>query len=212
MGVAQQIGDADGNSHPVQGRVAAIVLAGGTSQRMGTDKLSMRREGRSVVATVIEEARVHVDTVIIVGPTRDEIENVQWATEDPPGGGPLAGLDAGLATLRTCEATPGHFRWVALLAGDAPRGPRAIPDLLIAAAQAPYEGALLVDDIGRDHPLCAVYSVASLTSALDGLHTIGGGSMRSLTEKLLLARTLDRWAASADLDTPADARREGFSA
>ncbi len=212
MGVAQPMDDAMENSHPHHGLLAAIILAGGTSRRMGTDKLSMQREGRSVLQTVVDEARPHVETVIVVGHIRDEIENVTWAMEDPPGGGPLAGLHAALTTLRSSGLASGHGSWVALLAGDAPRGPRAIPDLLMAATRGAHQGALVVDATGRDHPLCAVYDVAAATTALASVRIINGGSMRSLTEELTLARITDQWEASADLDTPADAQREGFSA
>lgn len=212
MGVAQPMDDAMDNSHPHRGLLAAIILAGGTSKRMGTDKLSMRREGRSVLQTVIDEARPHAETVMVVGHIRDEIENVAWTMEDPPGGGPLAGLHAALTTLRSSGFAPGHGSWIALLAGDAPRGPRAIPDLLIAATREAHQGALVVDATGRDHPLCAVYDVAATTTALANARSINGGSMRSLTEDLTMARIADRWDASADLDTPADAQREGFSA
>jgi molybdopterin-guanine dinucleotide biosynthesis protein A len=210
VGVAQRMDDAMENPHPHSGLLAAIILAGGTSQRMGTDKLSMRREGRSVLQTVIDEARLHVETVIVVGHIRDEIENVEWTMENPPGGGPLAGLNAALTTIRSSGCAPGRESWVALLAGDAPRGPRAIPDLLLAAARGPHQGALVVDASGRDHPLCAVYGVSATTTALANARAIDGGSMRSLIERLNMARVTDQWEASADLDTPADAQREGF--
>ncbi len=216
MGVAQQFDDEARFSPPHAHALAAIVLAGGTSTRMGSDKLILQRSGRSVLGTVVDEVRRYAQVVIVVGHIRDEIENVEWARENPPGGGPLAGLDAGLTAVRAHESASQTFPLVALLAGDAPRGPRALPELRACAAQEAFDGALLVDDTGRDHPLCAVYNVEALTRVLrtlGAIHggSIHGGSMRSLTDHLHLTRVTDRWDATADLDTPQDALREGYS-
>lgn len=216
MGVAQQFDDGASflSRHPHAH--AAIVLAGGTSTRMGSDKLALQRSGRSVLRTVIDGIHPYSHVVIVVGQIRDEIENVEWTRESPPGGGPLAGLNAGLTALRARESASCVFPLVALMAGDAPRGPRALSELHTCAAQETFDGALLVDDTGRDHPLCAVYDVTALTRVLHTLgETNGGsihdGSMRSLTEHLHLARVTDQWHATADLDTPMDAKREGYS-
>jgi molybdopterin-guanine dinucleotide biosynthesis protein A len=226
VGVAQQFDGEVSISTPSEPARAAIVLAGGTSTRMGVDKLALQRFGRSVLRTVVDETRRYAQVVIVVGQIRDEIENVDWTVESPPGGGPLAGLAAGLTVLHARETTSLSFPRVALVAGDAPRGPRALPELHTYAEQPGFDGALLVDDTGRDHPLSAVYDVGALTRALRTLGTtdggsvhggsvhggsVHGGSMRSLTDQLNLARVADRWGATADLDTPLDAQREGYS-
>lgn len=91
-------------------RLGALILTGGASRRMGADKASLDWDGRSAVARVAELARaVGADGLLTVGPGDHGLPRV---SEEPPGGGPVAGIVAGAARLRADR--------VLVLAVDAP--------------------------------------------------------------------------------------------
>ncbi|MEJ8649268.1 DUF6457 domain-containing protein [Streptomyces sp. MS1.AVA.3] len=73
-----------------------IVLAGGAARRLGgADKPALSVGGRPLLDRVLAACPDAAITVV-VGPRRQATRAVVHALEDPPGGGPLAALDAGL--------------------------------------------------------------------------------------------------------------------
>ena len=94
-----------------RGDVTVVVLAGGTSRRFGADKLGARLHGSTVLETVVGSLPPGWP-VVVVGPPRDCGRPVTWTREKPAGGGPLAGVAAGVLRVRT--------RLVAVVAGDMP--------------------------------------------------------------------------------------------
>lgn len=133
----------------------AIVLAGGTSRRHGgADKTRFVLGG----ATLLDRVLAVLDgPVVVVGPERPTVRAVLWAREQPPGGGPLAALAAGLGLVREQR--------VLLLAADLPFLTTAALTALEAAAEGSL-GALAVDDEGRPQPLLSCWDVAALRGAL----------------------------------------------
>ncbi len=78
--------------------LGAIVLTGGASSRMGEDKSCLDWNGRSAVdrlAAVIRELGAAV--VVTAGPRP---AGLPFVVEEPPGGGPVAGIVAAIAHLR----------------------------------------------------------------------------------------------------------------
>lgn len=74
----------------------AVVLAGGSARRLGgADKPGVRVGGRALLDRVLAACAGAGVTVVVAEP-RPTARPVRWAREDPPGGGPLAALDAGL--------------------------------------------------------------------------------------------------------------------
>ncbi|MGW3916942.1 DUF6457 domain-containing protein [Streptomyces sp. NPDC005070] len=72
------------------------MLAGGAARRLGgQDKPGVRVGGRTLLDRVLAACADATRTVVVAGP-RPTARPVEWAREDPPGGGPLAALDAGL--------------------------------------------------------------------------------------------------------------------
>lgn len=135
----------------------------------------------------------------MVGGRRPTARPVHWALEDPPGGGPVAALDAGLR-----EATA---ELVLVLSADLPFLDRdTVQALLTAAAAGPGDGALLRDPEGRDQPLVAAYRAEPLrreTALLATEHGhLRGLPLRALTAELdLAAVTAAEPLASFDCDT-----------
>ncbi|MFC4565950.1 molybdenum cofactor guanylyltransferase [Nocardiopsis mangrovi] len=176
--------------------VDAVILAGGAARRMGgADKPGLEVGG----ATLLERVAAAVPPggrTIVVGPERDR-PHAHYVREDPPGGGPVPALRAGLAEV----AAP----WFALLAGDLPFLDGARPAQLRAAARS-GSGAVLVDADGREQWLLGVWDTAAVRAAVAGYT---GASLRGLLGPLDPVRVP---AAAGDpsvidCDTPDDLDR-----
>jgi molybdopterin-guanine dinucleotide biosynthesis protein A len=188
------------SARPVGAAFDAIVLAGGEGVRLGrVDKAAVVVGGRPMLEHVLA-AVAGAREVVVVGPSGLDAYGAPRVQEDPPLGGPVAGLDAGLAHLGTAGDVP-----VLVVACDLPLAGPAVADLLTALADAPLaDGAALVDADGRRQPLLAVYRRAAIAAALDRLRAAGGvngASMRRLLDGLELAEVPDRTGAGQDADT-----------
>ncbi|WP_314243031.1 NTP transferase domain-containing protein [Streptomyces kutzneri] len=173
----------------------AIVLAGGAARRLGgADKPALSVGGRALLDRVLD-ACPDARTTVVVGARRATARPVQWTREDPPGGGPVAALDAGLRRT-TAEL-------VLVLSADLPFLDRETVRALLDAPGA--DGAMLCDPDGRDQPLVAAYRAEPLRreiALLAAEHgTLTGLPLRALTAELELARVTSRPLASFDCDT-----------
>ncbi|MFJ8537056.1 NTP transferase domain-containing protein [Streptomyces sp. NPDC093591] len=183
----------------------AVVLAGGAARRLGgADKPGVRVGGRALLDRVLAACADARSTVVVADP-RPTSRPVTWAREDPPGGGPLAALDAGLRRT-TAER-------VVVLSADLPfLDDGTVRRLLAALGTSGADGALLTDADGRDQPLVAAYRAPALRRELQALaqaastsgSAAGGGltglPLRRLTGALGLTRVPDP-VASFDCDT-----------
>ncbi|MFE5892195.1 NTP transferase domain-containing protein [Streptomyces sp. NPDC056462] len=175
----------------------AVVLAGGAARRLGgVDKPGVRVGGRPLLDRVLAACGDARTTVVVADP-RSTARPVTWAREDPPGGGPVAALDAGLRHTGAEQ--------VVVLSADLPfLDEGTVRRLLAALRSGDADGALLTDADGRDQPLVAAYrapalrrELAALTQGRDGL---AGLPLRRLTGALALTRVPDP-VASFDCDT-----------
>ncbi|WP_406467400.1 NTP transferase domain-containing protein [Streptomyces sp. NBC_01594] len=176
----------------------AIVLAGGAAKRLGgADKPAVRVGGRALLDRVLA-ACADAATTVVVGGRRPTTRPVTWTREEPQGGGPLAALGAG---VRHTSAER-----VLVLSADLPfLRESTVEALLAAAGHGDRDGALCVDQDGRDQPLVAVYRAEPLRRELALLATEHGGlaglPLRLLTHELDLARVEAGPLASFDCDT-----------
>ncbi|MFL6171442.1 MAG: molybdenum cofactor guanylyltransferase, partial [Marmoricola sp.] len=77
-------------------RTGAVVLAGGTSVRLdGADKASIELGGLTLLEHALG-AMLDIDEVVVVGEAVPTTRPVTFTREDPAGGGPAAGVLAGL--------------------------------------------------------------------------------------------------------------------
>ena len=114
--------------------LAVIVLAGGESRRFGSDKLVALLDGRTLLEHALDGIPAGTP-IAVIGPERRLPRAVIFLREDPPGGGPAAGLITGLHWALDQQATV-----IATLPGDAPAGGRAALRLVRAlAANGPVE-------------------------------------------------------------------------
>ncbi|MEI6620471.1 MAG: NTP transferase domain-containing protein [Actinomycetes bacterium] len=186
----------------------AIVLAGGTSRRMGVEsKTAITVGGHSLLDRAIDAVR-DAERIVVVGPECDTSLPVIWARESPIGGGPAAAIEAGLTQLDRlplAAGPQGHARCpVMVLAGDVPFAHTAVPRLLRAAIDA--DVAVLVDGSGRDQFLVAAWHPDALRGALSQTETTGS-SVRALFDNARVARVLASGPEALDCDEPSDVER-----
>ncbi len=186
-------------------RLAAVILAGGTAVRMdGVDKASIEVGAVTLLERALA-ATVAAVEVVVVGSDVPTSRPVTWTREDPAGGGPAAGLLAGVdRLLRTPDL-------VCVLAVDMPKVNAGTVARLTWAVEADpdVDGALLVDPSGRRQPLAAVYRLSSLTKARPALRAdehglpvhrlVGGLRLREVPTVGEEARDVDTWEDLRDL-------------
>jgi molybdopterin-guanine dinucleotide biosynthesis protein A len=175
---------------------AAVILAGGTAVRMdGADKAGIEYAGR----TLLERALLAVADaaeVVVVGEQVPTSRPVTFVREDPPLGGPAAGLLAGVAAL--AHQPRGLF----VLAVDMPFVTAETLRRLVAAA-AGHDGAFLVDADGR-RQLAGVLDPAAVARARpDDPH---GLPLHRLLQTFDLAAVAADGDEARDVDTWTDLR------
>ena len=184
---------------------AAIVLAGGRSSRLGgARKVTLDVGGSGSLERVVRACSgwCPAPSTLVVGPADLPVpDGVVLVTDDPPFGGPVSGLRAGLAQL-SVGADP-----VAVLAGDQPFVTAVTLERLVAALGSAEVAALgdagQVGEAGQVSYLTAVWRGPALRRRV----AAAGASMRSVFAgaEVVLVPDTEGWAA--DIDTPDDLRR-----
>jgi len=188
---------------------AAIVLAGGSGRRLGGEAKPERPVGGVPMLTRVLGAVTDAAALVVVGPPRLAPllpADARLTMEEPPGGGPVAALGAGLALL-----DPGP-EIVALLATDLPFLTSSTVTLLRRTVDAsPAAGAVLVDDTDRPQWLCGVWRRSALVARLAATGELSGQSLRAtlgpLTPTLIRSDGGSGPPDYFDCDTEQDLRR-----
>jgi molybdopterin-guanine dinucleotide biosynthesis protein A len=179
---------------------AAVVLAGGRAARLGGQaKPQLEVGGRTMLAAVLA-AVADADPRVVVGPPQPVPEGVRVLREQPPGGGPVAAMRAGLTEVPTDV--------VAVLAGDLPFLTAGLVRSL--RERLTGDGVLVVDDRGQDQLLLGVWRTDVLRRAVAGV--AGPTSMRKVLSPLAVRRFRPVVAAGlpppwTDCDTPVELAR-----
>lgn len=186
-------------------RLAAVVLTGGTGVRLGgADKASIELAGTTLLEHALA-ATAEADEVVVVGEPTPTSRPVAWAREHPPGGGPAAGLLAGVDVLGAAADL------VCVLAVDMPRFTAGtltrLVDVLLASPDA--DAACLVDEEGREQWLAGVYRREALARVRpEDREAEHGLSTRRMLRPLRIvgvpavadeARDVDTWEDLRDL-------------
>jgi molybdopterin-guanine dinucleotide biosynthesis protein A len=191
-------------------RLAAVILTGGTGVRLGgADKASIEVAGQTLLEHALAATAV-ADEVVVVGPQLPTTRPASWTREEPPGGGPAAGLLAGLDALAVRPAL------VCVLAVDMPRFSShtlaRLVGVLLSSQDA--DAACLVDESDRKQWLAGVYRYDALAGARPAHREDEHGlSTRRMLMPLRIvgvpavegeARDVDTWADLRDLREPGD--------
>lgn len=147
---------------------SGIVLAGGSSRRLGVDKGLRILAGKPLVNHIIERIRDHVDEVIVVVASEEQKENYQKVVDDVlvvtdmyPEGSPLVGLMTGLSFC--------NYPYAFVVACDMPFICDEAVKMLFAEAEG-RDGAVFEKPNGWIEPLAAVYQVETALREAERLY------------------------------------------
>lgn len=140
--------------------ISALILAGGRARRMGgIDKRELVVEGQTIFERQCAVLADRVTEIIVSSPR--PIAGFRTVTDPIEGGGPVAGIAAGLAAART--------PWLLVIAGDMPRVSGALIDRMIDRmidrSRAPNDRPLDAVGVRIDalpEPLFVLYRVAAV--------------------------------------------------
>jgi molybdopterin-guanine dinucleotide biosynthesis protein A len=176
--------------------LAAVILAGGTAARLdGADKASLEHAGLTFLEHALRATR-GAGEVVVVGHEVPTSRPATFVREDPPLGGPVAGL---LAGRRALLAVPDLL---VVLAVDMPFVTGATVDRLVAASDG-RDGAVLVGEDGRTRLVACLRPAALDAAAPAEPH---GSSVRDLFAPLDLARVAATGREARGVDTWRDLR------
>jgi molybdopterin-guanine dinucleotide biosynthesis protein A len=189
-------------------RFDAVVLAGGRARRLdGAAKPLLVHRGTTLLATALA-AVDGAERTVVAGPAslRSATGSTLVVQEEPPFGGPVAGLAAALPLLER----PDSPEWVLVLAADLVAPSAAVGRLIEEAAGSDADSVLAVDADGRAQQLLGVHRRASLVSALRRLGAADGASVRALLADREVALVEVPAGSADDIDDPEDARSHGI--
>ena len=189
--------------------IAAAILAGGDSQRMGEDKAALGDNDLPLIECQVKDLRALSQTLPILicsGSRRYEALNtydVRHVPDSVTSAGPLAGVAKALETAATGGLEEGY---VLVLPTDSLIPPSHIYDRLTGAMSAASEVVLLKGE--HLHPLHGLFSV-SLTSSMNDYVESGGRSvMGFLDDRSWSAVTVPRaWEPCLNFNTPEEYER-----
>ncbi|HUP01645.1 MAG TPA: molybdenum cofactor guanylyltransferase [Gemmatimonadota bacterium] len=150
---------------------AVLVLAGGSSRRLGTSKAWLAWDDTPLLIRILERLSPLAERTIVAARPGQALPDGRFerVDDDLPGAGPLAALAAGLARVAADDPA-------ARVAVSACDYPFADPNLLAAlAVAAPQADVVLPRWQGELHPLQAVWRAAVASRCA---HALGEGTRR----------------------------------
>lgn len=159
--------------------LAAIILAGGASRRMGRDKATLQFDGTTLVERTVNTLKARCAPVFVVAAPGQALPplDAEVLRDEVRGVGPL------LATGRGLRAAAEAGRELAFVAAvDMPLLTTDIIDGLVGPAVRLGADVVLPWD-GRDHYLAGIYRT-SLAGVVDELIAAGERSMRALIDRV----------------------------
>jgi molybdenum cofactor guanylyltransferase len=176
----------------------AIVMAGGTSRRMGTDKASLLLNGQTLLQSVVAAMQqIFPGVIISVRQPRLAVDLPQICDTETDGG-PLAGLIASLEKIET--------PWAFAVACDMPFITPALVELLAGYRAPPYQ-AIVPMVQGHPQPLAAFYAkdcLQVMRSRMSAQQKSLRGVLQQLQVRYVDEAELVDMRSFFDLDTPQD--------
>jgi len=175
--------------------LAAIVVVGGRSSRMGTPKPWLDLGGRPLLARVVEMVREWTREIVLVAAPEQALPALgadapapTVVRDDLPGAGPLPALALGLRSI----AAP----WALALGCDAPLVRTAIVGRLAAERGDDVDAVVPIWE-GRPQPLVALYR-RTLAPTLDALVAAGERRLHAIADRPRVRRVPAEALAALD--------------
>lgn len=183
--------------------LAAVVLAGGASRRMGRDKATLPYGDRTLIEHVVSVVRQRCAPVFVIAAPGQPLPDVdaEVLRDEARGVGPLLATGRGLRAAADAGAA-----WAFVCAVDMPLlDAGLIDELLDYSRKGPAEVVLPWD--GRDHYLAGLYRTA-LAPRIDALIAAGERSMAALVnhvdaQRIVVADTRPLANVNTAADLPA---------
>jgi molybdenum cofactor guanylyltransferase len=191
-----------GSSTDVTGTVplAAVVLAGGASRRMGRDKATHPYEGRTLVEHVVSVVAPRCSPVFVIAAPGQPLPplDAEVLRDEVRGVGPLLATGRGLRA-----AAEAGLRWAFVCAVDMPFLSADVIDALVDPAERLGADVVLPWD-GRNHYLAGLYRT-DLADRIAVLVAAGERSMRALIDRVDTQQiVLPEQRSLTNANTPAD--------
>lgn len=155
-----------------ESEIVGVVLAGGASRRMGTDKALTELDGRTMLDWVARTLATVTDRVIVAGEPRPSAGELEFlADSGAPHRGPLAGIATAMQALDSNAL-------LVVVAVDQPWVRTKTLDAILAQ----FDGRAVVPvPDGIRQTTCAVYPVDHELAATRELNA--GGSIQSMLDR-----------------------------
>ena len=180
--------------------LAAVILAGGASRRMGRDKATLSYEGTTLLERTVATVSPRCSPVFVIAAPGQSLPAVdaQVLRDEARGVGPLLATGRGLRA-----AADAGLELAFVCAVDMPLLDAELIDVLAAPAVRLGADVVLPWD-GRDHYLAGIYRTA-LADRVDELVTAGERSMRALVDRVDTQRiVMPEQPSLANVNTAAD--------
>ncbi len=160
--------------------LAAIVLCGGASRRMGRPKHALPFGEETALQRMVNAVRGAVGTVVVVGAPEQVVSelpaSVRISHDEQPQLGPLAGFQTGLAALK------GRAQALFLTGCDMPLLSTAMVEFLLERLDGEVDAVVPVLD-GIRQPLAGTYRV-SVAAPVNRLLAAGERSLQTLLREI----------------------------
>ncbi len=180
--------------------LAAVVLAGGASRRMGRDKATLAYQGKTLVERMVSVVSPRCSPVFVIAAPGQPLPSLQaeMLRDEVRGVGPLQATGRGLRA-----AAEAGVELAFVCAVDMPLLSTDLIDELAGPAMRLGADVVLPWD-GRDHYLAGVYRT-SLADQVDALVAAGERSMRALVYTVDTQRiVMPEQPSLTNVDTAAD--------
>ena len=184
-----------------------VLLAGGKSSRMGTDKLMLPQQDTTVLEQAVRRFSSAFDRICVSVARLDDYPGIsaEHIADEFPGSGPMAGIHAG---LRHCGPEGAFF-----CAADLPFSDPGAALLIMEKCPENAEICVVAGPTGRPEPLFGFYRASVLPRA-EELLLAGRFRMRGLLDAGATCCLTERevgeiWSGEgiANMNTPEDYRR-----
>ncbi|CAB0631409.1 molybdopterin-guanine dinucleotide biosynthesis protein MobA [Corynebacterium diphtheriae] len=185
--------------------VSIIILAGGHSRRMGSDKAQVRVNDERLIDMCIREVQaIGYEPIVVSGADLTLPHHIRQVSEYPAFGGPVAGIAAGVDSL---SCTSGY---IGIVAVDAPLSPKECPQLVSVLNNNPDVDVAYGLYKGHIQPLLTVWRNAALRRCLAAFDSPRDQAAKALLRTpSLCSLEVSVGIATRDYDTPAELQELG---
>ncbi len=157
-------------------KIGCVIMAGGKSSRMGTDKALLEINGKKFIEQLVEEFDGFEEKLIARG-NNSRIDNASWklVKDIYQERGPIGGLHA---ALTECESDA-----LFCISCDMPLMKRTLAAYLCSSLTKEYDAVIAKTEDGRIHPMCAVYR-KKIATILEEQILSGNNRIMSAFERL----------------------------